>query len=85
MHDGSTSLTRLLKGVLISSVLVAMAAMQTALAQDTQTEDEGADVSTTGEAYAEPVDGALEEVVIKGFRKSLEAALDLKRDAVNER
>jgi len=85
MHDGSTSLTRLLKGVLISSVLVGMAAMQTALAQDTQTEDEGADVSTTGEAYAEPVDGALEEVVIKGFRKSLEAALDLKRDAVNER
>jgi len=83
MRIKSTLLTRLLTGVTLGSLLIALGAIQPAVAQDAD-QEQGNDVSTTGEAYAEPTD-VLEEVKVMGFRQSLQESLVLRREAVNLR
>jgi TonB-dependent receptor len=71
MNHQSTFVSRFLSYLSISGVFIAMSAFQPALAQDTQ--------------ESEDYDEVLEEVVVKGFRSSLQQAVTLKRDAVNSR
>jgi iron complex outermembrane receptor protein len=75
--------SRFLTYLSMSGLLVALGAVSPAVAQVADP-DEGADVSTTGEAYAEPTD-VIEEVKVLGLRQSLRESIALKRDAVNER
>jgi len=76
MQHQSTLLARLLSGLSMSTLAIAIAAALPAMAQDTQ-----------GEAYSEADDEemVLEEIIVTGFRSSLEQAVALKRDAVNSR
>ncbi len=75
--------SRYLNYLSIGGLLIALGFISPAVAQVVD-QDEGADVSTTGEAYAEPTD-VLEEVKVLGIRQSLRESIALKRDAVNER
>ncbi len=97
MQSLSTFLLRCRTGVIIASVLIATAGIQPALAQEAEEPKatEEVDIAKEGAAY----DGAPEEVaegsqdpivfeneiVVTGFRQSLAASVDLKRDAVNAR
>ena len=60
----------------VGCLLMALFASQSLLAQDTE---------STATADGEDYDTVLEEVVVKGFRASLQQAVALKRDAVNTR
>ena len=75
MQYRSTFISRFLPGISMGSILFAMVAFQPALAQE---QDAGA----TGDGN---YDDVLEEVVVKGFRSSLQVAVALKRDAINSR
>ena len=72
MQYQSTFISRLLSGLSLSTLFIAMAAIQPALAQNAEAEDEA-------------FEGVLEEIVVTGFRSSLQQAVTLKRDAVNSR
>lgn len=93
-------LSRWLTGVTILGMLIAMAGIQPALAQEAEQPTAGQEAQEpkaaeqppkpTDEAkrVAEetPVDvGFAEELVVTGFRQSLEQSVELKRDAVNTR
>jgi TonB-dependent receptor len=79
MQQQSTLLSRLLSGLSLSTLALAISAALPAMAQN--------DVATKGEAYAEAADEemVLEEVKVTGFRSSLLQAVTLKRDAINSR
>jgi len=76
MKYQSTFISRFLSGLSVSSLFIALAAVQPALAQ----EYEG-DQPADEDDYEE----VLEEVKVTGFRSSLQMAVALKRDAVNSR
>lgn len=75
--------SRYLNYLSMGGLLIFLGLISPAVAQVVD-QDEGADVSTTGEAYAESTD-VIEEVKVLGLRQSLRESIALKRDAVNER
>lgn len=79
MQHRSTLITRLLSGLSMSTLALAISAALPALAQD--------DAVAKGEPYAEADDEelVLEEVKVTGFRSSLLQSVILKRDAINSR
>jgi TonB-dependent receptor len=96
MHSLSTLSSRFLSSVTIVGILIAIASVQPALAQETEqpeaerpaaTGDEPAatedEAGTEEEAAPEEVFG--EVIEVRGFRHSLQESVALKRDAVNAR